>query len=66
MEKYVQDLVNDEKENSYKYKQENQTMEGNGPKRIDENLEPDVDMYAMLFTTTMYPEYIYMIKQKIE
>ena len=37
-------------------------MEGNGPKRIDENLEPDLDMYSMLFTTTMYPEYIYLIK----
>ena len=37
-------------------------MEGHGPKRIDENLAPDFDMYSMLFTTTMYPEYIYMIK----
>ena len=44
----------------------NQNQEGNGPRRIDQNLEPELDMYSMLFTTTMYPEYMYMIKKEID
>ena len=66
VQKYVDELIYDENLQSYKYKQMNQYEEGNGPRRIDQNLEPELDMYSMLFTTTMYPEYIYMIKKEID
>ena len=39
-------------------------MEGNGPKRIGTSLELNVDLYSMLFITTLHHEYIYDLQKK--
>ena len=43
-----------------------QREEGGGPVRLGSNLNLSFDVYSMLFTTTIHPEYLFLLKKKID
>ena len=58
-------LLEEEGQRSYQTMKLLNREEGCGPPRLGTNLKLSFDMYSMLFTTTIHPEYLYLIKNKI-